>query len=71
MKVKYTAFNPVTELIDKISIHDVQKIIETDDSYLFMNDKGMLIMNDVVIIGEVATLKVFKCYMQGNLKFLQ
>lgn len=71
MNITYTAFNPITELINKISVTDVQKIIERDDSFILMNDKGMLVFDDVAIMGEVTTLKIYKAYMQGTLRVSQ
>lgn len=64
MTVIYKAFNNVTEAIDTVHVHDVKTIREDNDSYYLMNDKGMLICNELSVIGETPTLRVFKGHIK-------
>lgn len=64
MKVTYKALNNITGLIDTIHIDDVQEIIEDEEGYSLYNDKGMLIFNDVAIIGGAPRLRLFKCHIE-------
>ena len=64
MKVTYKALNKMTGLIDTIHVQDVRTIREDSDSYYLANETGMLMLNDIAIIGETPTLRIFKGHIE-------